>query len=75
MKFGFNQILVETPKVITAAKRALNFFSGGIVAFLPQVAGWLHTTTDALTTVMGLFILFVNSVGLLFGVSPDAQKQ
>lgn len=73
-KFGLKQIGETTPTFIKRLKQALNFLSGSIVVFLPQIAEALHTTTDALTMWMGLFIIVVNFVGMLFGVDPDATK-
>lgn len=73
VKFGIGQIGERTPKFISALKRALNFFSGGVVVFLPQIAAFLHTSVDSLTMVMGLFILLVNTVGIMFGVDPDSK--
>lgn len=72
-KFGIGQIGAETPAFISKLKRALNFFSGGIVTFLPQIAASLHTTTDALAWKIGAFILLVNSLGIMFGVEPDNE--
>lgn len=73
IKFGVNQIGEKTPKFISALKRALNFFSGSVVVFLPQIATFTHTTIDTLTTIMGLFILVVNTVGIMFGADPDTK--
>lgn len=73
VKFGFGQIGADTPKVISLIKRALNFFSGGVVVFLPQIATLFHTSVDTLTTVMGIAILLINTVGIMFGVDPDAS--
>jgi hypothetical protein len=73
VKFGFGQIANQTPTAINRTKRALNFISAGIVLYLPQLAQYFHTTTDNLTTVMGLSILGINVVGIMFGVEPDQK--
>lgn len=73
VKFGFSQMAERTPLVISKIKRALNFFSGGVVAFLPQIAQDLHTTTDKLAGIMGIVILVVNTVGIMFGVQPEQK--
>ncbi len=56
--FGFGQIENLTPIHVKNARKAMNFFSGGVVTFLPAIAGWIHTTTDNLATIMGIVICF-----------------
>lgn len=73
MKFGLSQMLKATPTIIGRIKRALNFFSGGIVLYLPQIAIILHTTTDDLAWKIGLFILFFNTFLLMFGVDTTGS--
>ncbi len=68
IKFGFGQIANATPAIIGRIKRGLNFFSGGVVIFLPAIAQQLGTTTDTLATWMGFFILTFNSIATMFGV-------
>lgn len=68
MHFGFQQIAQATPAVIGRIRLVLNFFSGGVVAFLPFIAQEMNTTTDRLTTWMGIFMLCFNSISLMFGV-------
>jgi uncharacterized Fe-S cluster-containing radical SAM superfamily protein len=46
VKFGFGQIGNATPQIINTIKRALNFFFGGAIIFLPAIASQFHTTTD-----------------------------
>ncbi len=72
VKFGFGQIAAQTPKTISLIKRALNFFSGGVIVFLPQIASLFHTSVDTLTTIMGIALLAINTVGIMFGVDPDS---
>ena len=74
IKFGFGQLNNATPAHIARIKRALNFLSGGIVVFLPFIAVKLHTTSDEVSTWLGLFILTFNFVGLMFGV-PISENE
>lgn len=73
VKFGLGQIASQTPKTISLIKRALNFFFGGIVVFLPQLSNAFNIPIDTFTLVMGIIMLFVNTVGIMFGVEPDSQ--
>ncbi len=72
IKFGFNQIVNETPSFIKKFRKALTYFSGGVVVFLPTIADAMHVELKVLTTIMGLFILFVNSLAAFFGI-PDEE--
>lgn len=67
IKFGRKQFGNPTPAVIGRIKRMLNFFSGGVITFLPFLSAQLHTTTDTLATWMGIFMLSFNSLALFFG--------
>lgn len=71
--FGFAQIANATPAIIGRAKRALNFFSAGVITFLPFLATQLGTTTDTLATWMGIFMLSFNSLATMFGVPIDSK--
>src|SRR5690242_12502244 len=71
IKFGFGQIGEATPKIISTIKRALNFFFAGVVVFLPAIAAQFHTTVDNISTILGITMLFINTVGIMFGVPPD----
>jgi hypothetical protein len=75
VKFGFGQIGNDTPKIISTIKRALNFFFGGAIIFLPAIATQFHTTTDNVTTIFGITMLMVNTVGIMFGVPPDTPVE
>jgi hypothetical protein len=74
VKFGFGQIGNATPQIINTIKRALNFFFGGAIIFLPAIASQFHTTTDNIATIFGVVMLFVNTIGIMFGVEPDMQQ-
>ncbi len=74
VKFGIGQIQNVTPLHIKNVRKALNFFSGGVVTFLPAIAGWLNTTTDNLATIMGIVILAGNTLSSMFGVEPDESN-
>ncbi len=71
--FGFGQIFKDTPHFIKQIRKALNFFIGGVVTFLPFIAKWLHTDIESLTTIMGLGLLGVNSIAAFFGVPDDGK--
>lgn len=73
VKFGFGQIGADTPKTISLIKRALNFFFSGIVAFLPAISDALKVPIVTFTTIIGIIMLAVNTVGIMFGVDPDSQ--
>ena len=73
-KFGISQIANETPGFIKKFRKALTYFAGGVITFLPAIAGGLHIALETLTTIMGVFILFVNSLAAFFGI-PDEPKQ
>lgn len=71
MNFGMNQIGKETPMVIRRVKSGLNFLTGGIVVFIPQLATSLHTSVDNVTLVVGLVSLAINGLAIMFGVPQE----
>lgn len=73
-QFGFGQIMSETPHAIKNIRKGLNFFSGGVITFLPTIADMIHTPITTLTTIMGLFMLGFNSLSAMFGVPPEETK-
>jgi hypothetical protein len=73
--FGLGQLMKDTPQFIKNLRKALNFFSGGVVTFLPFIAKTLHTDIETCTTVMGLFMLGFNSVAAMFGVPDESKTQ
>lgn len=73
--FGLGQIKRDTPEGIKNIRKALNFFSGGVVTFIPFIATSLNTNVETCTTIMGLFMLTFNSVSALFGVPPEDKNE
>lgn len=62
MGFGPQYVFKQTPKIIQAIQNGLNFFCAGVLYFLPFVARILHTNTDDLSQIMGIAVLFVNTL-------------
>lgn len=75
IKFGVGQIGKATPQIISTIKRALNFFFAGAMFLLPSMAEQFHTTTEKISYIFGFTMLFVNTVGIMFGVEPDASTE
>lgn len=71
IKFGRKQFFNDTPVFVKRLRDSLNFFCAGVVVFLPWIAEKLHTTTDDLTTWLGIFMLGFNTVAKMFGVQPN----
>ncbi len=74
MKFGISQITKTTPLIISRVKRAINFFIAGVVTFFPFVSKLTGIPMDDLSQIVGLFALFVNSFGVMFGIEPDVKE-
>lgn len=73
MTFGFNQMWKPTPTIVGRIKRALNFFSAGILLYLGFFADKLKVTAEDLSTYMGIFMLFFNTVLLMFGAGQQGD--
>lgn len=74
VSFGIGQIMHPTPQTIKNIRKGLNFFSGGVVTFLPTIAVWFNTSTDNLANIMGIVILGINTISSLFGVDPTESN-
>lgn len=73
MHFGFQHIMKATPAIIGRIRLTLNFIAAGIVTFLPFIAQKMNTTTDELTTWLGLFGLAINGFSVMFGVPINTK--
>ncbi len=67
IKFGLGQIATATPSIIGRLRKALNYLSASIVVFLPFIAERFKTTTDVLTTWLGLIMVGFNFIAEFFG--------
>lgn len=72
IQFGFSQIKKETPAIISSLKAGLNYLSGAAVMFLPQVSSTFGVSTDKFAVGLGGFIIFVNFLGVMFGVPAES---
>lgn len=75
MKFGLSQMWKQTPLVISRAKRAINVLAFSILPFMPKLCEWYDWTEDGVMTAIGLSGLFINIVGLMFGVEEVEEEK
>ena len=75
ISFGTTEALMQaTPMVIRRLKTALNFMFGAVAVYVPDIAAVFHTSERAVTVIMGITIIAVNGFGILFGESPEENK-
>lgn len=75
MKFGLSQIWKQSPLVISRLKRALNFFTFGVASFSGIICSKLGMSVDEFVQWLGLWGLMINTIGIMFGVEPDAVNK
>lgn len=75
IKFGVGQIGKATPQIISTIKRALNFFFSGMIIFLPAIAEQFNTSVDSIAMIFGIIMLFVNTLGVMWGIEPEPGEQ
>jgi len=74
IKFGLSHLDSATPAIIGRIRKGLNYFTGGIVIFIPFLADNLKTTVETLTTWIGIFMLSFNALAEMFGVPLDHSR-
>lgn len=74
MKFGISQITKQSPLVISRLKRALNFFSFGVLVYSPIMCDKLGMDFEEFTMWLGFWGLLLNTIGIMFGVDPTEDN-
>ncbi|HRH59053.1 MAG TPA: hypothetical protein PL045_00675 [Chitinophagaceae bacterium] len=71
MKFGVQQIFIETPKVIKRLQNVINYLLGTALISTDVLTEFFHVNPDSFAKLLGLILIGSNIVLIMFGVKEN----